>query len=202
MKDACAKSNEKLDDFGDRLTELETKAAAFDKLQETVQLMQVDMDKTKHDLFLNEQRSRLNNVEIKGVPFKKDENLFSIMDAIGRKINYICPKTQINYISRVPIHNSSEKLIIVSFLNRYIKEDFVAAARLVKDLSDIQGGPRIYVNDHLSVDSKKLLTKTKLIAKERNYEFVWVKHGKIHVRKNNGCKSFIVRKEPDLNKII
>ncbi|KAF9416461.1 hypothetical protein HW555_006222 [Spodoptera exigua] len=200
-------SSGRLDEFDTRLNNLESKVSEFEKVQDTVLSLQSELASAKLELMSHDQRSRLNNVEIKGVPLKKDENLFSIVEAIGRKIKYNCPKAQINYISRVPIHNSKEKLVIVSFLNRYVKEDFVAAARADKDLSTsdlgFQGAShRIYVNDHLSVESKKLLNKTKIIAKEKRYEFVWVKHGKIHVRKNVNCNTFIVRKEQDLNKIV
>lgn len=200
-------SSGRLDDFDSRIGTLETNASELGKLQDKVSSLQAEVASTKLELNSHDQRSRLNNVEIKGVPFKKDENLFLVLESISRKIMYSCDKTKINYISRVPMQNSNDKLVVVSFLNRYVKEDFVAAARAVKDLSTtdlgFQGAPqRIYVNDHLSVESKKLLNKTKYTAKEKGYEFVWVKHGKIHVRKNINCKPFIVRKEADLNKII
>lgn len=207
LKTSCDYSSDKLDEFSSRLVPVKTKASELERLQETVNLLKADLLKTQLELASNEQRSRLNNVEIKGVPLKKDENLFSIVDAISSKIKYSCPKTQINYISRVPIYNSKEKLIIVSFLNRYIKEEFIAAARADKELStsDIgfHGSPqRVYVNDHLSVESKKLLSKVKIIAKDKNYAYIWVKHVKIHVRKTTETKPFIIRRDADLNKII
>lgn len=104
------------------------------------------------------------------------------------------------------MYNSNEKLIIVSFLNRYIKEDFIAAARSTRNLSTtdlgLLGAPqRVFVNDHLSADSKKLLTNVKNLAKEKHYEYVWVKHGKIHVRKNNTSKAFVIVRPSDLNKV-
>lgn len=197
----------RLDDFDTRLAEVEAKASGLSNLQETVNNLQTDLARAKYELTSYEQRSRLNNVEIKGVPVRKDENLFSIIEIIGRKINYSCPKSQVNYVSRVPIFNSNEKLIIVSFLNRYVKEDFIAAARAVKDLSTSHIGfqgtsQRVYINDHLSVEYKKLLSRVKILAKEKCYEFVWVKHGKIHVLKNANSKVIIIRKETDLNKIV
>lgn len=206
VKGTCESTGAKLEEYGSRLSDLELKVTELEKFQESINCLQTDIAKIKFEFASQHQRSRLNNVEIKGVPLKKDENLFSIFDSISRKINYNCPKTQINYISRVPIYNSSEKLIIVSFLNRYIKEDFIAAARANRDLSapDIgyQGSSnRIYINDHLSVEHKKLLSRVKAVAKEKSYEYVWVKHGKIHVLKNQSSKLVIIRKDADLNKI-
>lgn len=125
----------------------------------------MDLDRMRFEFATQEQRSRLNNIEIKAIPTKKGENLFAIIDAIGRKVNYSCQKSQINYISRVPIYNSNEKLIIVSFLNRYVKEDFISAARAYKELCTGMS-KRIYVKDHLSMD-KKILSRVKIMAKEK-----------------------------------
>lgn len=207
MKSTCECTNLKLEEYGSRLAAVETKINEFEKLQDVITCLQTDVAKLKFDLASQEQRSRLNNVEIKGVSTKKGENLFSIVDAIGRRVSYNCQKDFINYISRMPIYHSNEKLIVVSFLNRYVKEDFIAAARANKELSTADIGlyglsQRIYVNDHLSVEHKRLLTKAKTIAKEKNYEYIWVKHGKIHVLKNNSTKLIIIRKETDLNKVV
>lgn len=207
LKSTCQGTNSRLDEFDMRISDAECKISELEKMQVTINNMQSDLSKVKFELSSNDQRSRLNNVEIKGVPTRKDENLFSIIEAIGRKINYSCPKSLINYVSRVPIFNSNEKLIIVSFLNRYVKEDFIAAARAVKSLSTsdigLQGSSqRVFVNDHLSAEYKKLLSKAKIIAKEKKYEFSWVKHGKIHVLKNANSKVIIVRRESDLNRIV
>lgn len=206
VKATCDCTAGKLEEYGSRLSVVENKINEIEKLQDVVNNLQSDVTKMKYEAAAHDQRSRLNNVEIKGIPIKKGENLFDILEAVGRKVNYVCPKSQVNYISRVPIFNSNEKLIIVSFLNRYVKEDFIAAARADKDLSTSDVGfqgvsQRIYVNDHLSVENKKLLSKVKIVAKERSYEYVWVKHGKIHILKNQSSKLLIIRKESDLNKI-
>lgn len=207
LKDTCIYTSEKLDDLGGRLTGVENRVTNLEKLQDSVISLQNDLMKAKLELSAQEQRSRLNNVEIKGVPIKKDENLFSIVEQLSRKVNCTVPKSQINYISRVPMHNSKEKLIIVSFMNRYVKEDFIAAARADKKLSSTDIGfqgvsCRVYVNDHLSVDHKKLLTLTKTTAQSKNFSFVWIKHGKIHVRRDDSSKVIVIRHENDLNKIV
>lgn len=207
LKDTCVYSSGKLDDLSGRLSGVETRVADLEKLQNCISVLQSDLMQVKIELSAHDQRSRLNNVEIKGVPLKKDENLFSVVEEISRKVNCAIPKTQINYISRVPMHNSKEKLIIMSFINRYVKEEFIAAARTVKKLVACDIGfagisTRIYVNDHLSIDQKKLLTMTKNTAKDKNFSYVWVKHGKIHVRRNDTSRVIVIKQENDLNKIV
>ncbi|XP_022830959.1 uncharacterized protein LOC111359599 [Spodoptera litura] len=195
-----------LQDFSTRLTGLETRMVTLERLQDSVQSLQSDVDTIKSEQAASDQRSRLNNIEIKGIPLRKDENLFSILDKVSDGVKFALPRTQINYISRVPTYNSREKSIIVGFLNRYVKEDFVAAARLCRDLSTRDlgfDGPsnRIFVNDHLNSGSKKLLNKTRLLAKERDFRYVWVKHSKIHVRRQDGSPVIIISSERDLNKL-
>lgn len=194
-----------LDDFSSKLTRLETRVVTLENLQDSVRSLQSDVEIIKSELSATDQRSRLNNIEVKGIPLKKNENLFSIVDKISDKINYSLHRSQVNYISRVPTYNAKDKSIIIGFLNRYVKEDFVAAARLCKNLSTHDlgiDGPsiRIFINDHLNADSKKLLNRTRLLAKEKDIRYVWVKHGKIHVRKQDGSPVFIINKEKDLNK--
>ncbi|CAG4932255.1 unnamed protein product [Parnassius apollo] len=52
-------------------------------------------------------------------------------------------------------HFGKDKSIIVNFINRYIKEEFVAAARskkfmTAKDIGFVGNEQRLYVNDHLT----------------------------------------------------
>ena len=141
------------------------------------------------------------------MPYKKMENLFSIAENIGKAVKFNISKSQINYIARIPTHATKEKSIIIGFNNRYEKEDFVAASRAFKNFytNDLPGfddtHTRVFINDHLSPHTKQLLTKTKLVAKERNCQFVWVKYCKIHVRKNENSSVLIINKESDLNKL-
>lgn len=207
LKQSCEFNHAKLEDFNNRLSEVEIKMKEFEVQQVAIDTLTNDVAKLQHDLLVSDQRLRVNNVEIKGVPQQKNENLFKILEKIRDCVNSSFPDSQVNYISRIPSHNSSEKPIIVSFINRYIKEEFLAAARGRKNLtaSDIgfkNNQQKVFLNDHLNADVKKLLNKTKVMAKEKDYKYVWVKFCKIHIRKTDSSAVFIINKESDLNKII
>lgn len=196
----------RLDGFQAKVAVVETKLSKMEHLHAVIDSLGNEVSSLKAQLSAADQRSRLNNVEIKGVPLKKDENLFSIVDAIGKEINLSVPRAQINYLYRVPLHGSKDKAIVVSFTNRYTKEEFVAAARARKGLAAPDIGfrdsvRRIYINDHLSMEYKILLNKVKSLAKENGFNFVWVKYGKIHVRKNDTSPVFTITQESDLNKL-
>lgn len=98
------------------------------------------------------------------------------------------------------------KNVIASFSTRYMKEDFIAAARSLKtslttsDIDVVSPG-RIFVNDHLTVKNNMLLSLAKPLAREHNYQFVWVKHMKIFVRRDPTWKTFNVKTERDIQNI-
>lgn len=164
--------------------------------------------KLEEDLHDTDQWLRSNNVEIKGVPLRDKENLFEMLAKIGDKISYPVLKTQINFVHRVPSNVAGTKNIIVSFMNRYVKEDFIASARSLqnplspKDIGFTGAAGKIFINDHLTVKNKLLLSQAKSRAKEHNYQFVWVKHMKIFVRRDPTSKPFTISRGQDLQKIV
>ncbi|KAL4703619.1 hypothetical protein ACJJTC_007646 [Scirpophaga incertulas] len=172
---------------------------------ESTQLKET-LTKFEDQLQDTEQWLRANNVEIKGVPMRDKVNLFDVITKLGQKISYTVTKSSINFIHRVPTFGSSDKNIIASFTSKYAKEDFVAAARASKDPilpSDLglSGKGKIFVNDHLTSKNKARLSKVKALAKAKGYQFVWVKHMKICVRRDPTSKVFVINSDLDLQKI-
>ncbi|XP_037961356.2 uncharacterized protein LOC119690422 [Plutella xylostella] len=203
---SCEFASSKVDDFETQLVGLHDRVSAIEEIKEVLKVTQSSVDTLQQEAIDKDQWSRLNNVEIKGVPVKNGENLFNIVASLGEHINLPIQNSQINFVTRVPIFNSNEKSILLGFVNRYVKEDFVAAARrskalIASDLGFSNCDQRIYVNDHLSPGNKKLLTKAKQSAKEKNYAYIWVKHAKIHIRKNDSSPVLIIKCLSDLNKL-
>lgn len=209
FKSSLCDTNRELKEFNGRIKDLETRLMRVEKVQEQVDLIQVRLEKLEAESNAKEQWTRLNNIEIKGIPQTNHENLFELIGRIGSKIDYPVSKAQINFIARVPTREKDHaKPIIVSFLNRYVKEDFIAAARLAFKASplftgqiNMSGNQRIYVNDHLTMQNKALLAKVKKAAAEANFQYTWVKHSKIHVRKTDTSPPIVLKTEKDLIKI-
>lgn len=207
IKSTCEYNSACISDQNTKMFDLDKRVSEIQAVQLALDLANKEIAELKTESADRDQKLRLNNIEIKGLVEKKNENLYDIVDAISKKIGCELPKTQINYIARVPTYNIKEKSIIVSVHNRYIKENFVAAARSYKSLLSADfligdTGHKVFINDHLTPANKRLLSLTKTRTKEKGYSYVWVKHCKIHVRKNDSSKVFIISKESDLNKII
>ncbi|KAM3964444.1 uncharacterized protein ACR2FA_001422 [Aphomia sociella] len=190
MKSSLEFVHHSVDKLNDKILEIDREVQTLYQSKEEVIILQQRVEKLEFALRENDQKQRLNNLEIKGVPMTNSENLYSILSEIGNKIDCKVTKEQINFIARIP-SRSAEKSIIVSLHNRYLKDDFVAAARKCKLVTPkelgLNGDNRIFVSDHLTLDNKILLNKTKVWAKERGFSFVWVKGCKIFIRKNEGA---------------
>ncbi|XP_013197527.1 uncharacterized protein LOC106140478 [Amyelois transitella] len=177
---------------------------------ERVTKVEIHLERIDMDIHERDQWSRMNNVEVKGVPQGKNENLFNIMKTLGDKINYKIDKSYFNFYTRVQsMDPKNPKPIIACFHSRYVKEDFIAAARLYMKSSPLAssdlglaGNSRIFVNDHLTARNKDLLAKAKKAAREMDFKYIWVKHTKIFLRKTDTSPILNIKSEKDLLKIV
>ncbi|CAK1588486.1 unnamed protein product [Parnassius mnemosyne] len=119
-----------------KLTEIDREIQSLQKTKDDVVRVENRLENLEAAVRDNQQRSRLNNIETKGVPVTSSENLFTIISIIGSKIGYEVPKEQINYVARVPQRNNkNSKNIIVSLHTRYLRDNFIAAAKKCKSLT-------------------------------------------------------------------
>ncbi|KAL4709968.1 hypothetical protein ACJJTC_003931 [Scirpophaga incertulas] len=141
-----------------KISDLEQRMSVIESTQENVTSQNQRIADLEDFIKQKDQADRLNNAEVKGIPFKESENLFDVVSKLGAAIGCNVAKTEINYVVRVPTRiDPKKKNIIISFNNRYHKENFVACSRSHKNLSIADIGPDFtnkYVKSEL--DLKKL----------------------------------------------
>ncbi|XP_045456280.1 uncharacterized protein LOC123666117 [Melitaea cinxia] len=206
LKSSLEMAHESINQFSSTIKSLESRVAKAEEMVNDVPRLREELIKLNQELDVRDQWARSNNVEIRGIPQKNNEDLYDLTQRIGNKCNFPIKKEDINYIARVPTRVPNvEKPIIVSFNNRYIKENFVSSSRKtrlsVSDLGFASTG-YCYVNDHLTQRNKVLLSKAKSLAKNNNFKYIWVKHSKIMARKSDTSPIFFIRCEKDLVRII
>ncbi|XP_045454560.1 uncharacterized protein LOC123663967 [Melitaea cinxia] len=189
-----------------RISEISLEVQGLLKTKDDLNQLQQRFDSLDIKIKEMEQRSRLNNIEIKGVPMTASENLFEVLEKLGNYIGFSIPKEQVNHIARIPMRNNEHnKTIIVALHTRNLKEDFVAAAKKSTISSADLGftaNQRIFVNDHLTLENKLLLNKTKNLGREKGFAYIWVKGCKIFARKSPTSHAIIIKSESDLKKKI
>lgn len=206
VKTSLENAHTSIAELTDKLASVSRETQSLQKTKEDISRFEQRLERIEATMRENEQRTRLNNIEIKGVPVTPSENLFTIISKIGSKINCEVKKEQINYIARVPQRNNKDnKNIIVSLHNRYQRDDFVAAAKKCHTLMATDLGlaidTKVYINDHLTFENKQLLNKAKVLAKEKDFTYIWVKNCKILVKKNSTSPTYAIKSETDLKKI-
>nr|XP_037289565.1 uncharacterized protein LOC119183358 [Rhipicephalus microplus] len=149
-----------------------------------------------------EQYSRLNNVEIKGVPVTQNEDCLAIVKTIGNAIGCSVSPSDLDVVHRVAT-KSKEKNIIARFCCREKKGEFVRRARKAR-LRTGQSGfsgstdAAVFVNDHLTVENKRLFSKALALKKEKSWQFLWTDNCQIKARQTSSSKVFILKSENDL----
>lgn len=149
-----------------------------------------------------EQYSRSNNVEIRGVPVRKDENCLEIVQEIGNKANCPIGAADIDIVHRVPVKNGIPH-IIARFCTRAKRADFCGKARKARlNTSDIgiqsQKDEPIFINDHLTPEKKRLFAQALSLKKEKNWKYLWTDNGVIKARKTDDSKVHRIADTDDL----
>ncbi|XP_022201355.2 uncharacterized protein LOC111058164 [Nilaparvata lugens] len=163
-----------------------------------------------------EQYSRHNTVEIHGVPMQKGENVVAIVKDVGRSLGYPIEDTMIDACHRLRSRVGSDKHpgIIVKMVRRLDSEELLQKRRVKQELLQkrrvkrnfnthdmgLTSGPAvpIYINESLSPARRSLYNAARQVKKDKNFEYLWVRSGKIFLRKKQGSNLITVRKIEDL----
>lgn len=210
MKEFFEFINSNFDNFNKRIEGCEKDVQKLNKQCSGLGEITSSITTLKEENNVREQWARRSNVEIYGIPEKQNENLLSILQDISEKTKCkFNPNTDIDFVTRVASKNKDMKKtkpIIVKFLCRWKKDDFLSQVRKLNlkcsDLGFIGNSNSIYFNDHLTSVNKALLQSVKRIAKEKNYEFVWIKNCSIMVRRSSTSAVLHIGRESDLKKIV
>lgn len=99
---------------------------------------------------------------------------------------------------------TQKKNIIARFCSRDKKQEFLSKARKAKLHTNDLGfpGPHhypLYVNDHLTVENKRLFAKALSLKREKGWAFLWTDNCHIKARQSNESRVYRIRTEADLS---
>ncbi|CAH0724909.1 unnamed protein product, partial [Brenthis ino] len=209
IKMSIAFINNKYDEMKERFEIYDKCLTSVNSLSNDIGILKSSLAKLEHENNVRDQWARRSNIEICGIPEKKNENLFEVIEHISEHVKFSFNKSDIDFIPRVAPSNKDfkkPKPIIVRFLSRYNKDDFLSKTKQLKSLKACDLGfpssqSLIFFNDHLTSLNKSLLRQVKIKAKDNNYRFVWVKNCSIMVRKSESSPILHINNTADLFKI-
>ncbi|KAJ2942964.1 hypothetical protein O0L34_g15154 [Tuta absoluta] len=200
-----------------RIGVIEEQFASFSSFKSEITQVQADLLEAKttiasleNDNKVRDQLSRLNNIELSGVPVASGQNLQTIFRDICAKVGFELRDSDIDTIHRVrrfPAAEANAKprtpAIIIRFTQRRRKDQLLAAVRVRRDLTTqeigLPGPPApLYLNEHLTPANKQLLKLAREAKKEYNYQHLWVRDCKIMMRKSDTSKFIHISQESDI----
>lgn len=154
-----------------------------------------------------EKQSRDHNIELQAVPEDRNENTITIFKSLCDAIKCPVADSDIHACRRVAKMNSSSnrpRNIVVTLSAPRLRDELISAVhRFNKNHKNeklntrhigLPGEDRqVYVSEHLSPETKQLYAATRRFAKEKNYNFFWVKYGQIYLRKTDTDKAIRVK---------
>ncbi|KAI5644155.1 hypothetical protein NE865_03808 [Phthorimaea operculella] len=197
--------------------------AKISQSEEHIKCLQTENHKLSKDLADIENRlrsmesvSRSYNVEVQALPENIHEDLLKIMSNICGILEVPLTGADIRGIRRVARMDSTDKRprnVLVTLSSQLYRDKLITAFRSYnkaasEPLNTTQlnfTGERqnLYIVEHLSQDMKKLYAETRKIAKKQlSYSYVWVKYGRIYVRKSDDCAAILIKTHNDLTKLL
>lgn len=167
--------------------------------------LKVQVSEMRQEIIQLKQYSRRNNLEIKGVPPTAEESLPQIMLTLADCLKTDLSVKDIDAIHRVPTKDKNKPNIVVKFISRERRDQFMLKAkkqRLTTSVLGLGSSEPIYVNDHLCTENKVLLGKAIQAKRDKNWKFAWVTEGKILMRKTENSRVLRIMSEEDLEKVV
>lgn len=163
-----------------------------------------------------EQQARSNNLEIQCLPENKQENLFTVVKQLGSVVGCEIKDSDIMNCTRtakLQTSNDRPRSVVVQLVSPKIRDLLLASVikynkrtpetkLSTADLGLAGSKSPVYVVEHLSPAHKALHAATRLRAKEKGYKFVWIRNGRIFVRKNIDSDHILIKNLEAINKIV
>lgn len=162
-----------------------------------------------------DQLSRSSNLELQCVPEKRSENVMTIIKQLGNVVKCPINDHDIAFCSRIAKSNpdtSRPRSILVKFNTPRTRDSLLAAAiqynkvhseeKLNTSLLGLDGKKSaVYIVENLTIENKGLHAAARLRAKQLDYKYVWVRGGRVYVRKSDSSEAVFIRNMDTINSL-
>lgn len=156
-----------------------------------------------------EQYSRNNCVEIHGIPQAPTEDVISVVKDVGKALDMTITDSMIDACHRLKRRPGAGAQqtpgIVVKFVRRLDKEELLKKRRIKHNFStrhmNLSTDSPIYINESLSPARRRLFVLARDIKRSKNFKYLWVRGGKIFLRREDGAPVIHVTCQADLSKL-
>ncbi|KAI5644557.1 hypothetical protein NE865_03446 [Phthorimaea operculella] len=187
----------------EQINQLRTEMKSLNEYKVSTDQQLAEFDAVKRNLNDVEQRARLTNLEVFGVPERKNEDLVATMVEIASHCECEFPvkREDFEYVTRVQPRTKQPglpKTIVAKFKSIQLKDAFLSAARkrrgmTTTDIKITGDSKKVYVNEHLTSTNKAFLKAAREKCKSAGFSYIWTRNTKIYVRKNDKTPAIRLR---------
>ena len=165
-------------------------------------------EELKHQQNIDQQQTLKNKIEIQGIPKMSQITDEQITNKILNHISATIEYKDILEINRPK--NKNENIIKIKFRNEETRNEVIKKSKqyfknkgklCTSDLKIPGNRNIIYINEELTPKTKFIFGKSKEL-KEYGFKYVWIKNGKIFVRKNDQEKIINITTEAQIKEIL
>lgn len=217
---ALKAQNLRIDALETRVVNLEAKigdgfkseSSVISNLEETIAQLKLEIDEREQDMLGND-------IEIASFPETSNENPTHVILTVAKKLGVQLEERDVVSAARMGAPRTAAaatesgararpRPIAVRLARRSQRDALLQAARvrrrLLADDVDLPNSapPRpFYVNERLTRQNRQLFQKTRELAKQLNWQYVWTRDGKILTRQENGKARHRIRSEADFIRV-
>lgn len=143
------------------------------------------------------------SIEIQGIP---EEALVQPIQAAELITREIGGEFNLNVIECKVAQSGERQNLVINFNSKTARDSFLELGkrfnREKRKFTFNNHQHKIFVNERLTNDQKRLLYNTKLLARQKGYKFAWICHGKVHLKYSDISHPIIISSEQQLNSLI
>ncbi|XP_045504396.1 uncharacterized protein LOC123701028 [Colias croceus] len=212
-----------VNDFNNRIIGMEERISSLEqqppqtentKLVETVEMLKRQLNETEQD-------GLLNDVEFSCVPEVNGENPQHLVITLAHKLGIKLEDHHIISAHRVGrrrtqtngspslnnnVDNNRPRALVARLVRRQLRDELLRAARVRRGADTAGTGigtvpVKFYVNERLTSLNRKLFYLARSEGSSRNWRYVWIKGGRIYMRRDSNSPFIIIKSESDLHQV-
>ncbi|CAG9773119.1 unnamed protein product [Ceutorhynchus assimilis] len=170
--------------------------------------MQKEIRSIKNQNMIREQEAKTNNVVPVGMKNTIDEQktcLPELKNKTDKVLNYIDFSIRpSDYKVRIINMNKENSPILVTFQTQQQKLSVLSKRRekgkIISNDCGLEGPSPIFVNEDLTSEQRRLFRSARTL-REKDYQYVWVKGGRVFVRRSGSEDVVRVRTDEDIQRL-
>lgn len=133
-----------------------------------------------------QQHTRKGNILISGLPMTPRENVYVVLQRTANLLNIRYDRYDISAAHRLPVRKEDTRppSIVVCFVSRNVKEDWIEARKARKTLSAQEFHPsfpdqQVFVNEHLTPQTRAIFNGARELMRTKKLAAVWTNDGRV-----------------------